>query len=133
MEEYQINIRMDGELLVLEKGEGCDNGQCHSPGNGGSFGGNGGNFGGNNNGGSFGGNNGGSFGGGSYPSCGKKTGRAFSRGGCNYECNGDIQGTGTCSTGKSGVGCGSCFGRGFNGGGSCSGEPSQCTSCRNVC
>merc|ERR1711997_1435562 len=32
----------------------CDNGQCHSPGNGGSFGG-----------------NGGSFGGGSYPSCGK--------------------------------------------------------------
>merc|ERR1712226_116359 len=55
----------------------CDNGNCHSPGNGGSFGGNGGGFGGNNNGGSFEGNNGGSFGGGSYPSCGKKTGRAF--------------------------------------------------------
>merc|ERR1712226_967008 len=73
----------------------CDNQQCHSPGNGGSFGGNGGSFGGN--GGSFGGNNnggiigsnGGSFGGGRSPSCGKKRVSGFTQGGCIYECDGD--------------------------------------------
>merc|ERR1712076_40904 len=115
----------------------CDNQQCHSPGNGGSFGGNGGSFGGN--GGSFGGNNnggiigsnGGSFGGGRSPSCGKKRVSGFTQGGCIYECDGDITGSGTCATESNGT-CGSCFGSDWSGG-SCTGEPRQCTSCKSVC
>merc|ERR1739844_142670 len=86
----------------------CDNRQCHSPGNGGSFGG------------------------GKSPSCGKKRVGGFTQGGCTYECDGDIQGSGTCATESNGT-CGSCFGSDWGNGGSCSGEPRQCTSCRSVC
>merc|ERR1719414_1482570 len=105
-------------------------GLCEGGGN--SFGGNGdngGSFEGNNNGG-----NGGSFGGGSSsrsPSCGKKKSHGFSENGCIYECDGDILGSGTCATEKSGT-CGSCFGKDWSGG-SCSGEPRGCTSCSRVC
>jgi len=65
------------------------------------------------------------------PSCGKKRSPPFSENGCIYECDGDILGSGTCATERSGT-CGSCFGRDWSGG-RCSGEPRGCTSCSRVC
>ena len=49
------------------------------------------------------------------PSCGKKRSPPFSENGCIYECDGDILGSGTCATERSGT-CGSCFGRDWSGG-----------------
>ena len=49
------------------------------------------------------------------PSCGKKRSKAFTRNGCIYECDGNIRGSGTCATERSGT-CGSCFGREWQGG-----------------
>ena len=49
------------------------------------------------------------------PSCGKQRSPAFSENGCIYECDGDILGSGTCATERSGT-CGSCFGRDWSGG-----------------
>ena len=49
------------------------------------------------------------------PSCGKKRSKAFVRNGCIYECDGNILGSGTCATERSGT-CGSCFGRDWQGG-----------------
>ena len=49
------------------------------------------------------------------PSCGKRRTSAFIENGCIYECDGNILGSGTCATERSGT-CGSCFGRDWQGG-----------------